>query len=1079
MIGKIIDFCGRNRFAVSIVVALALAWSAWAISRTPLDALPDLSDTQVIVFTEWMGRSPNLVEDQVTYPLVTAFLSAPRVKTVRGFTMFGMSFVYVIFEDGTDIYWARSRTLEYLSKLAGKLPPGVTPQIGPDATGVGWVYEYALVDETGTHDLQELRSFQDWTLRYWLSSVPGVAEVASVGGYEKQYQVEVDPAKLQAYRLSVTDITVAIPMSNGDVGGRVLEMAGHEYAIRGRGYVTDKRDLEQIVVGTNGRGTPVLLRDVARVQIGGQIRRGLAELDGRGETVGGIVVMRYGENALAVIERIKEKLVEVEPAFPKGVKIVPTYDRSTLIGEAIETLSENLIEEIIIVSLTILLFLFHVRSTLVAIITLPVAVALSFIPMYYMGLTANIMSLAGIIIAIGDVVDSAVIMVENAHKKLEVDGGRRPRHEVVIEAAREIGPSIFGSLLVIVVAFLPVFVLEAQEGRLFSPLAYTKTFSVLFGALLGITLVPALMVLFVRGTIWPERKNPVNRVCIALYRPLLRACLRLRYAVAVGALALILVTLVPFERLGSEFMPPLDEGSLLFMPITTPGISIEEAKRLIQTQDRILRSFPEVQSVFGKAGRAETPTDPAPLSMMETVVVLKPKSEWRPGMTRERLVADMDKALRMGGVQNAFTMPIKARIDMLTTGIRTPIGVKVFGSDLAEIAKIGEQLEGILQKVPGTRSVYAEREMGGYFVDFTADRAAIARYGLRVMDVMAVIETAIGGLDLDTTVEGRERYTINVRYPRGLRDNIEKLRGVLVPVSGMQPGGPPPDAMGAAGGVAAGMSSAATSRVSQVPLGQLGWLEARMGPPMIKNEMGSLTGWVYVDTEASDIGGYVDQAKAAVARELKLPAGYYLKWTGQYEFLERIQARMRIVVPITLLLIAIILYFNFRGIAQTLIVMLSVPFAAVGAVWLMYALDYNTSIAVWVGTIALLGIAAQTASIMVVYLDEGWAEWTMLGRIRTTRDLVDMAVEHGSSRVRPLLMAVGLNIMGLFPVMLSTGAGSDVAQRIAAPLWGGLISLTLLTLLVIPAVYVIWRSFQLPQRGAAPAREQSEALEVV
>jgi Cu(I)/Ag(I) efflux system membrane protein CusA/SilA len=1067
MVSRIIEFCGRNRLVVLLLVGLLLAWSGWTIRQTPLDALPDLSDTQVIIFTEWMGRSPNLVEDQVTYPLVTTFLSAPKVKLVRGFTMFGMSFVYVIFEDGTDIYWARSRVLEYLSKLQGRLPEGVTPQMGPDATGVGWVFEYALVDDTGRHDLQELRSFQDWSLRYWLSSVPGVAEVASVGGYEKQYQIEVDPAKLQAFGLSVTAIAEAVPMSNGDVGGRVVEMAGHEYAIRGRGYVTRKEDLEEIVVGTDGRGTPVLLRDVARVQVGGNIRRGLVELDGQGEAVGGIVVMRYGENALDVIERVKQKLAETQPAFPEGVRVVTTYDRSELIGESIATLSENLVEEMIVVSLMILLFLFHIRSTLVAIITLPVAVALSFIPMYYMGLTANIMSLAGIIIAIGDVVDSAVIMVENAHKKLERDGGARPRVEVVVEAAREIGPSIFGSLLVIVVAFLPVFVLEAQEGRLFGPLAWTKTFSVLFGALLGITLVPVLMVYFVRGRIRPEGRNPVNRLSIAAYRPVLRLALKARWVTALGAIALVAATAVPFSRLGSEFMPPLDEGTLLFMPITTPGISIEEVKRLVQTQDRILGSFPEVRSVFGKAGRAETATDPAPLSMIETVVVLKPRSEWRPGMTRERLVAEMDEKLRMGGVQNAFTMPIKARIDMLTTGIRTPIGVKVFGKDLAEIAEIGEQLEATLQKVPGTRSVYAEREMGGFFVDFTPDRAAIARYGLRVMDVMAVVETAIGGLDLDTTVEGRERYRINVRYPRGLRNDIEKMRGVLVPIPAMRGASAPATAMGGPMG-AASTAAGPLGGMAQVPLGQLGRIEATMGPPMIKNEMGSLAGWVYVDTDRSDIGGYVADAKAAVAREIELPSGYYLKWTGQYEFLERIQARMKVVIPITLLLIAIILYFNFRGVAQTLIVMLSVPFAAVGAVWLMYALGYNTSIAVWVGMIALLGIAAQTASIMVVYLDEGWTEWTVLGRIHSTGDLVRMAVEHGGSRVRPLLMAVGLNIMGLVPIMLSTGAGSDVAQRIAAPLWGGLVSLTLLTLFVIPAVYVIWRSYKIQSLPAEP-----------
>jgi len=1047
MVGRIIEFCGRNRLIVFIGVSLFLIWSAWAITRTPLDALPDLSDTQVIIFTEWMGRSPNLVEDQITYPLISSFLGAPKVKLVRGFTMFGMSFVYVIFEDGTDVYWARSRTLEYLSKLQGQLPPGVTPQIGPDATGVGWVFEYALVDDSGRHNLQELRSFQDWYLRYWLLSVPGVAEVAVVGGYEKQYQVEIDPARLQAFRLSLPAVADAIRMSNGDVGGGVIEMAGREYVVRGRGYITDKAAIEETVVGTDGKGTPVRIRDIARVQTGGNIRRGFAELDGKGEVVGGIVVMRYGENALAVINRVKEKLAEVQPAFPKGVRVVPTYDRSHLIKDSIKTLSKALIEEIVIVSAVIFFFLFHFRSTLVVIITLPIAVILSFIPMYYMGITSNIMSLAGIIIAIGDVVDSAVIMVENAHKKLAEDGGRRPREEVVIEAAKEIGPSIFGSLLVIIISFLPVFVLEAQEGRLFGPLAYTKTFSMLFGALLGITLVPALMALFVRGKITTEERNPVSRLSIALYRPVLGFCLRRRYLITGGALVLILVTIIPFQRLGSEFMPPLDEGAVLYMPITTPGISIEEAKRLTQLQNRILRSFPEVKSVFGKAGRAETATDPAPLSMIETVVVLRPKAEWRKGMTKDMLLADMDKALAFPGVQNAFTMPIKARIDMLTTGIRTPIGIKVFGSDLREIASIGERLENILKKVPGTRSVYAEREMGGYFIDFIPDRAAIARYGLRVMDVMTIVETAIGGLDIDTTIEGRERYSINVRYPRELRNDIEKLRRVLVPVtmSAM------PQGEGMAGRSPQG-------GFIQIPLGQLGKIEATMGPPMIKNEMGSLTGWVYVDIEGRDIGGFVTDAKKAVEQELKLPAGYYLKWTGQYEFLERIKARLGFVVPITLMLIAIILYFNFRGIPQTLIVMLSVPFAAVGGIWMLYVMDYNTSIAVWVGIIALLGTAAETAAIMVVYLDGGFAEWSRAGRINSTDDLIRMVVEHGSSRVRPLIMAVVLNILGIIPIMVSQGVGADIAQRIAAPLWGGLVSLTLLTLLVIPAIYVIWRS---------------------
>lgn len=1053
MIASIIEFCARNRFIVLICTALILLWSAWAIRKSPIDALPDLSDTQVIIFTEWMGRSPNLIEDQITYPLITTFLGAPKVKLVRGFTMFGMSFVYVIFEDGTDIYWARSRTLEYLSKIQGMLPPGVTPQMGPDATGVGWVFEYALVDESGKYTLQELRSFQDWYLRYWLTSVPGVAEVASVGGYEKEYQVEIDPIKLQAFELSLADVKEAIVMSNVEVGGRVVELAEHEYAVRGRGYITDKGMLEKVVVGTDGKGTPILIKDIAHVQIGGNIRRGLVELDGKGEVVGGIVVMRYGENAREVINRIKSKLEEMRSSFPPGVKLITTYDRSGLIDHSMATLSEALIEEIIIVSIIILLFLFHFRSTLVAIITLPIAVMVSFIPMFYQSLTINIMSLAGIIIAIGDVVDAAVVMTENAHTKLEAANGKGDRNEIIIEAAKEIGPSIFATLLVTVIAFLPVFTLQAQEGRLFSPLAFTKTYAVAFGALLGITLVPALMVTFIRGKIRPAMKNPINRWMVALYRPLLNFCVKFRYLVVLLALIGSVLTIPVFMRLGSEFMPPLDEETIMFMPITVPGISIEAAKELLQLQDKILKSFPEVERVFGKAGRAETPTDPAPLSMIETVVILKPKPEWRQGMTKEKLEKEMGEALKIPGVQNAFTMPIKARIDMLTTGIRTPIGIKVFGTDLFKINEIGQELERILRMVPGTRSVYAERELGGFFIDFIPDREAIARYGLRLMDVFDVIETAIGGLDVTTTIEGRERYKINVRYPRDLRNDIEKLRNVLVPIprqKGLQTTEMGGEKQGMGGG-----------KVAQVPLALLGKVEAVMGPPMIKDEMASLNGWVYVDIEGRDIGGYVNEAKEAVEKNLKLPQGYYLKWTGQYEFLERIQALMLWVVPLTIFLIAIILYFNFKGIAQTLIVMLSVPFAAIGAIWLMYSLSYNTSIAVWVGMIALLGIAAQTTSIMMVYLEEGYEKWKKEGKLTTVAELETMTVEHGTYRIRPLIMAVALNIFGMLPIIWSTGVGSDVAKRIAVPLWGGLLSLTFLTICVIPAIYVIWRSFHL------------------
>ncbi|MBI3854889.1 MAG: efflux RND transporter permease subunit [Planctomycetes bacterium] len=949
MVARIIDWCGRNRAIVIVATLLAAGGGIWALRSTPLDALPDLSDTQVIVFTEWMGRSPTLVEDQVTYPIVTNFLGAPKVKAVRGFTMFGMSFVYVIFEEGTDIYWARSRTLESLSKLQGRLPPEVTPQIGPDATGVGWVFEYALVDRTGKHDLSELRSFQDWHLRYALSSVPGVAEVASVGGYEKQYQITIDPLRLLAYRIPLQEVISAVKMSNADVGGRTLEFAEHEYVVRGRGYVEGVADLEKVAVGTNGAGTPILLRDIAAVQVGGNIRRGFAELDGEGETAGGIVVMRFGENALKVIDRVKARLEELKPSFPKGVELVATYDRSMLIRESVDTLTSSLIQVGIVVGLMIVIFLLHFRSSLVAILTLPVAVLLSFVPMFLMGLTSNIMSLAGIIIAIGDMVDGAVVFVENAHKKLEKAGPGADRTEVILGAAKEVGGTIFGSLLVIAISFLPVFVLEAQEGRLFKPLAYTKTFSMAFASVLAITLVPALMVIFVRGRIVPEQKNPVNRFFIAAYRPVLAFVLRFRIVFLLLLAGALAATVPVFLRLGSEFMPPLDEGTLLYMPISVPGLSIEEAKRIVSFQDRALKRFPEVDHVFGKAGRAETPTDPAPLSMIETVVSLKPKSRWRKGMTSEQLLRDLAQAVETPGLQSAWTMPIKARVDMLTTGIRTPIGIKVFGPDLKEIAGIGEHLEGILRGVKGTRSVYAEREMGGFYLDFKPDRNEIARYGLRIMDVLQVVETAIGGMDIDRTIEGRERYTINVRYPRELRDDPEALKRVLV--STMIKADKSAIAMAAGG-----------SDTIQVPLAQLGRFETVMGPPMIKDEAGSLTGWVYVDVEGRDIGGYVKDAKAAVAKALTLQPGYRLQWTGQYEFLERIRERLQFVIQLTLFIIFGILYLNFKGATQALLVMTSVPFSLVGSIWLMSALGFNTSIAVYVGMVALVGGAAWCRS---------------------------------------------------------------------------------------------------------------------
>jgi copper/silver efflux system protein len=1120
VIGKISDFCGRNRFFVYLFALLLTGLGLWSAKQTPLDALPDLSDTQVIIATEWMGRNPTLIEDQVTYPITTTFLGAPRVKGVRGFTMFGMSFVYVIFEDGTDLYWARSRVIEYLSKVSAQLPAGVTPQIGPDATSVGWVYQYALRDASGEHDLQELRSLQDWTLRFALQSVEGVAEVASVGGFEKQYLVEIDPVRMKAYGLSVGQVAAAIRGANTEVGGRVIELAQHEYALRGRGYIESRRDIELAVVSTNQRGTPIHIGDVATVSIGGNIRRGVAELDGTGEVVGGIIVMRYGENALDVIERVKAKIAELTPSLPRGVELVPVYDRSQLIVDSVKTLSTNLLMILAVVVLVSAAFLFHFRSALVAALTLPIATISSFIAFYWLNISINIMSLAGIILALGDMVDSAVVLVENAHKRIEAaerEGLKTPRIELVLGAVRELGSSMFGALLVLTIAFLPVFTLEGEEGRLFRPLALAKTFSMAFAALFSITLVPALMVTFLKGRIVSERKNPLNRLCIAAYRPLLQFCLRFRYAVVGGAFALLGLTALPFLRLGSEFMPPLYEGDLLYMPISVPGISIQEAGRLLQRLDGEIAQVPEVRRVFGKTGRAETSLDPAPLSMFEIVVHLKPKDEWRDGVTQESLVAELERRTQTPGLQGAWTMPIKARIDMLSTGIRTPIGIKVFGKDLAEISKINDQLETVITQVPGTRSVYAERELGGFFIDFTPQREVIARYGLSVRDVLDVVESSIGGMDVDTTIEGRERYKINVRYPRELRDNLDALRRVLVPIvaltsqslpssgasaAGMGSAGPSSASPGMGGpamgsGMAAGasplsavlaalpsggsgMDSSSMGSSSSmagpnggartpafVPLGELARIEPVMGAPMIKSEMGSLTGWVYVDIAGRDVGSYVEDAKAAVARAVQLPPGYSLKWTGQYELLERVRARLMFVLPLTLGLVFVILYLNFRGIAQTLIVMLGLPFAAVGAIWLLYFAAFNTSIAVWVGMIALLGVAAETASVMVVYLDGAWKMGRDSGSIIDVSSLIRASVEAGSTRVRPLLMTVMTNILGLLPILIDQGVGSDVAKRIAAPMWGGLVSLTLLTLLVVPAVYVIWRSFEL-RRIARP-----------
>jgi Cu(I)/Ag(I) efflux system membrane protein CusA/SilA len=1032
MVARIIDFSARNRFIVFLCIfGLGMAgW--WAMRNTPIDAIPDISDTQVIIYTTWMGRSPDLVEDQITYPIVTALLSAPRVTVVRGFSDFGFSYVYVLFKDGTDIYWARSRVLEYMNQLAGRLPEGVTPQLGPDATAVGWIFQYALVDESGQHDLAELRSFQDWSLRYWLRSVDGVAEVASVGGFVRQYQITLDPTKLLAYNLALPQIIDKIRMSNNDVGGRVVEFAGTEYMIRGRGYIKSRADIERIAVGVNARGTPILLRDVATVRLGPDMRRGLVELDGQGEVVGGIVVMRFGENAPQVIERLKAKLKELEPAMPAGVKVVTTYDRSDLIRASIATASENLVEELIVVSILIVGFLLHLRSALIPILTLPLAVLISFIPMYVMGIGMNIMSIGGIIVAIGDMVDAAIIMVDNAHKRLEEwerAGRRGDRLEILIASAKQVGPAIFASLLVIAIAFMPVFTLEAQEGRLFKPLAFTKNLAIAMSAVLAITLIPAVLPLLVRGRIIAEQRHPVSWLLQRLYAPILRLALRLRWVVVLLALGCALTVPLAFQCLGSEFMPPLYEGTILYMPTTLPGLSVTAAAQLLQKMDRILKTFPEVERVFGKAGRAETSTDPAPFSMMEVVVQLKPTAQWRPGLTYEGLIAEMDQALQLPGVTNAWTMPIKARIDMLTTGVRTPVGIKIFGPDLKQIEDIGKHIEMAAQAVPGTRSVYAERVSGGYFLDFDIRRDEIARYGLTVMDVGQIIESAIGGESIATTIEGRERYPINVRYPRELRDNADKLQRVLV----------------------------ATPTGMQVPLAQLATLRVLSGPAMIRDENGMLSGYVYVDMAGRDIGGYVEDLKRAVRDQVTLPPGYTITWSGQYEFMQRVQERLKIFVPLTIASIFVLFYFTFRSVAETLMVMLGVPFALVGGVWYLVWLDYNMSIAVWVGLIALAGIAAETSAVMLAYLDEACAQRQAGGQLHTFQDVLDTVHVGAVQRIRPMAMAGLANILGLIPVMWATGTGADIMKRLAAPMVGGVLSAMLLTLVVIPALYVIWR----------------------
>lgn len=1086
MIDRIIEFSARNQFIIFVLVGAAVLAGLWAMQHMPLDAIPDLSETQVIVYSRW-DRSPDIIEDQVTYPIVTAMLAAPRVRTVRGFSDFGYSYVYIIFEEGTDIYWARSRTLEYLSGVLPRLPQGVRTELGPDATGLGWVFQYALVDTTGERSLAELRSLQDWFLRYHLQSVPGVAEVAPLGGFVRQYQVNVDPNRLAALNIPISRVVEAVRQGNQDVGGRLVEFGGAEYMVRGRGYARSTDEIGDIVLASTANGVPIRVRDVGQVVLGPEIRRGIADLDGLGEVVSGIVVMRQGENALRVIERVKAKLKEIEPGLPPGVKIVTAYDRSDLILRSIETLKRTLTEELIIVSAVILIFLWHIPSAIIPILTIPVAIIISFIPIERMGLTSNIMSLGGIAIAIGAMVDAAIVVVEQTHKKLEEweRGGRQGEHrDVVISAVKEVGGPSFFALLVIAVSFLPVLALEAQEGRLFKPLAYTKNLAMIVAAVLAITLDPAMRLLLTHmrnfdfrprwlaraanavfvGKIHSEEKHPISRILIRLYEPACAWSLRWKWLVISGAVAAVLATIPIYRRLGSEFMPPLDEGSLLYMPSTLPGISVTEAQRLLQVTNRILMQFPEVERVLGKAGRAETSTDPAPLSMLETVVLLKPRSEWRKKETwysswapewakrifrhitpdhisTEELVSQMNEALQIPGASNAWTMPIKNRIDMLTTGIRTPVGIKIFGSDIREIERIGAQIEAVLPQVAGTRSVFAERTGGGYFLDIRWKREELARYGLTIDEAQVVVMNAVGGENVTTTVEGRERYPVNVRYYRDYRSSLDRLGRALVP---------------------------AKDGKLQIPVSQLAEIRLVPGPSMYRDEDGMLAGYVYVDVAGRDIGGYVEEAKNVVREKVRLPPGYSLAWSGQYEAMERVRERLLVVVPLTLFLILMLLYMNTRSVAKTMIILLAVPFSAVGAIWLLWALGYNMSIGVWVGLIALLGVDAETGVFMLLYLDLAYEQARKEGRLRSLRDLQE-AILHGAvKRIRPKFMTVATMFMGLIPIMWSTGTGADVMKRIAAPMIGGIFTSFILELLVYPAIYEVWKwHFELKKQVAS------------
>ncbi len=1141
MLEKIIELSIKNRFLVILGTVFILFWGAYTMTKIPLDAIPDLSDVQVIVFTEYPGQAPQVVEDQVTYPLTTAMLAVPYAKVVRGYSFFGFSFVYIIFEDGTDLYWARSRVLEYLNYASKRLPPGVTPALGPDATGVGWVYEYALVDKTGRNDLAKLRSIQDWYLRYELAAVPGVSEVASIGGYVKQYQVEVDPNKLLAYDIPLSTVKKAIQRSNNDVGGRLIEMSETEYMVRGLGYIHSVQDVKNIPVGVDGNGTPILIRDIADVHLGPELRRGLAELNGEGETAGGVIIMRYGENALATINRVKKKLEELKAGLPKGVEIVPVYDRSGLIQRAVDTLKEKLVEESIVVALVCIIFLLHFRSAFVAIFTLPVGILMAFIVMSRQGLNANIMSLGGIAIAIGAMIDAAIVMIENAHKHLERDEGKKDHWQIIIDASKQVGPALFFSLLIITLSFLPIFSLQAQEGRLFKPLAFTKTYSMAAAALLSVTLVPVMMGYFIRTTLlpadwslrkqrtvsllsgigtffllwgglaffvpgpssfnlivsillagiifmvlWPQRvseeeKNPVNRFLIWIYRPIITRVLQYRKTTIFLAFLCILTllpfnrlvvqkvhnpflksvlekvdTLFPLEKIGGEFMPPLYEGDLLYMPTTLPGISITKAKELLQQTDKIIKTFPEVHHVFGKIGRAETATDPAPLSMMETTIMLKPEEEWRKipvkrwfsswpefikkplswvwpeerTITAKELIHKLDSAIQFPGVTNAWTMPIKTRIDMLSTGIKTPVGIKLMGDDLSTLSDLGEKIEAVVRDLPGTLSVYSERVVGGYYFDYQIRRKEAARYGLTVGDVQDVIQSAVGGMNITETVEGLERYPVNLRYGRGFRNSLAQLKRVLVP----------------------------TPLGAQVPITQLADISIHQGPPSIKSENSRRTAWIYVDLKSSDVATYVQNARKVIRESVPLPPGYSIVWSGQYEYMERANQRLKVVIPVTLLIIFLLLYLNFRNVPESMIVMLSLPFAIVGGVWFLHLLHYNMSIAVGVGFIALAGVAAETGVVMLIYLDQAYEEKLHeRGGTLTLADLYDSIMTGAVERVRPKMMTVMAIMAGLFPLFWGHGAGADTMRRIAAPMIGGMVTSTVLTLIVIPAIYAIWK----------------------